>query len=198
MHWDGGRQSSGAAICPLVFGWRLPSMSASQRKVRSSVRLGPPGSEEGCQGHFAVAALFRASPAADFPADYQVAQTPFGGIIVRWGLRVRHEDEQLPVSSTGQALAMPLNPAAQFSPDGQRVFQERQAQRQQPVFQRQLPPGWGPSRRRPLPGLGVEPLRSMSPPGQYCVFRVQRLQRVNVPQQSLPPTPIGGGPNTSV
>jgi hypothetical protein len=94
---------------------------------------------------------------------------------------------------------VPLNPPAELGLHCQRVFQERTAQRQQPLFQRQLPPGWGPSpRRRPLPGLGVEPLRSMSPPGQYCVFRVQRLQRVNVPQQSLPPTPIGGGPNTSV
>ena len=156
--------------------------SAFQEGVQAP---GPPGSEEECQGHFAVAALFRASPAADFPADYQVAQAPFGGIIVRWSLRARYEDEQFPVSSTGQAFDMTLNSPAELGLHRQWVFQERTAQRQQPLFRRQLPPGWGPS-------------RSMSPPGQYCVFRVQRLQRVNVPQQSLPPTPIGGWPNISV
>ena len=94
---------------------------------------------------------------------------------------------------------MPLNPAAQFSPDGQRVFQERQAQRQQPVFQRQLSSGRRASPgRRPFPAFGVKPLHSQCPLGQPAVFRVQDLQRVNVPQQSLPPTPVGGGPNTSV
>ena len=160
---------------------------------------GPPGSKEGCQRHFAVAARLRASPAADFPADHQVAQTPFGGIIVRWGLRVRHEGEQLPVSSTGQALGMPLNPPAELGLHCQRLFQERPAQRQQPVFQRQLSSGRRASPgRRPFPAFGVKPLHSQCPLGQPAVFRVQDLQRVNVPQQSLPPTPIGGGPNTSV
>ena len=112
---------------------------------------------------------------------------------------MRHEDEQFPVSSTGQALDVPLNPPAQFSLDGQRVLQERAAQRQQSVLQRQLPPVRGPSPgRRPFPAFGVKPLHSQCPLGQPAVFRVQDLQRVNVPQQSLPPTPIGGGPNTSV
>ena len=81
----------------------------------------------------------------------------------------------------------------------QRVFQERQAQRQQPVFQRQLSSGRRASPgRRPFPAFGVKPLHSQCPLGQPAVFWVQDLQRVNVPQQSLPPTPIGGGPNTSV
>ncbi len=152
---------------------------------------GSPGSKEGCQRHFAVAARLRASPATDFTADHRVAQTPFGGIIVRWGLRVRHEDEQLPVSSTGQALDMPLNPPAELGLHCQRVFQERQAQRQQPVFQCQLSSGRRASPgRRPFPAFGVKPLHSQCPLGQPAVFWVQDLQRVNVPQQSLPPTPV--------
>ena len=47
-------------------------------------------------------------------------------------------------------------------------------------------------------GLGVKPLHSRGPLRQDRVFRVQLLQFVDVPQQSLPPTPIGGGPNISV
>ena len=93
---------------------------------------GPPGAKERCQGHFAVAARFRAGAAADFTADHQVAQAPFRGVVIRGSLRVGNEDEQL--------LDVPLNPAAQFSLDGQRVLQERAAQPERPPFQRQLLP----------------------------------------------------------
>ena len=113
-------------------------LAGFQEGVQAS---GPPGSKEGCQSHFAVAALFRASPATDFSADYQVAQAPLGLVVIRWSLRMRHEDEQFPVSSTGQALDVPLNPPTEPGLHCQWVFQERTAQRQQPVLQRQLSPG---------------------------------------------------------
>ena len=69
-----------------------------------------------------MAALFGAGPAADFPADYQVAKTAFRSVIVRGRLRVRHEDKQF--------LDVPLNPPAELGLHRQRVFQERLAQRQ--------------------------------------------------------------------
>ena len=92
----------------------------------------PPSAKERCQGHFAVAARFRAGAAADFTADHQVAQAPFRGVVIRGSLRVGSEDEQL--------LDVPLNPSAQFFLDGQRLLQERAAQPEQPPFQRQLLP----------------------------------------------------------
>ena len=104
---------------------------------------------------------------------------------------MRHEDEQF--------LDVPLNPPAEPGLHCQWVFQERTAQRQQPLLQRQLSRGQRASPgRRPCPAFGVKPLHSQCPLGQPAVFRVQDLQLVDVPQQSLPPTPIGGGPNTSV
>ena len=93
---------------------------------------GPPGPEEGCQGHLAAAARSRTGAAADFTADHQVAQAPFSSVVIRGSLRVGNEDEQL--------LDVPLNPPAQVSLDGQRVLQERAAQSKQPPFQRQLLP----------------------------------------------------------
>ena len=101
---------------------------------------------------------------------------------------MRHEDKQF--------FDMTLNPAAELALDvANGSSMEWTAQRQQPLFQRQLPPGWGPSVgcRRPLPGLGVEPLRSMGPPGQCCIFRVQRLQFVDVPQQVGPASLLQAG-----
>ena len=85
---------------------------------------------------------------------------------------------------------MPLYPSAELALDRQRGFQEGTAQRQQPFFQDQLPlvqrppPG-----RRPSPAPGVEPLHPMGPLGQSPIFRVQRLQFVDVPQQ-VGPTPL--------
>ena len=98
-------------------------------------------------------------------------------LITRWrGLRsaallsdgppVRHEDEQLPVSSTGQALGMPLNPPAELGLHCQRLFHERPAQRQQPLFQRQLSSGRRASPgRRPFPAFGVKPVALPMPTG---------------------------------
>ena len=92
---------------------------------------GPPGPEEGRQGHFAFRSRFRTGAAADFTADHQVAQAPFCGVVVRWRLGVRYEDEQF--------LDVPFYPPAQLPLRRRRVFQERTAQRQQPLLQDQLP-----------------------------------------------------------
>ena len=56
--------------------------------------LGPPGAEEGAQGHLGVGALVRASAAADLAADHQGAQAALGGVVVRGHLRFGHEDEE--------------------------------------------------------------------------------------------------------
>ena len=145
---------------------------------------GPPGPKERCKGHLAAGA------AADFTAGHQqVAQAPFRSVVIRGSLRVGNEDEQL--------LDVPLNPPAQFSPDGRssRKGGHSPSSRLSSVncSREEQPPG-----RRPFPAFGVKPLHSQCPLGQPAVFWVQDLQRVNVPQQSLPPTPIGSGPNTSV
>ena len=76
---------------------------------------------------------------------------------------------------------MTLNPAAELALDRQRVFHEWTAQRQQPRSQDQLPPV-------------AEPPHSMSPLRQDRILRVQRLQFVDVPQQSLPRARYRVGP----
>ena len=56
--------------------------------------LGAPGAEEGSQRHLALCAMHRAGTAADLAADYQGPQAPFGRVVVRWRVRLSHEDKQ--------------------------------------------------------------------------------------------------------
>ena len=76
--------------------------------------MGAPGAEDGCQRHLALGALLRAGAAADLAADDQMTQAALGGVVVRWHVRFGHEDEEFPVSSTGQALDVALDAQAQF------------------------------------------------------------------------------------
>ena len=54
-----------------------------------------------------------------------------GSVVVRWYVRFGHEDEEFPVSNTGQALDETFDAPAQFALDRQRVSQERAADGQQ-------------------------------------------------------------------
>ena len=56
--------------------------------------LGAPGAEDGSQRHLALGAMHRAGTAADLAADYQGPQAPFGRVVVRWRVRLSHEDKQ--------------------------------------------------------------------------------------------------------
>ena len=100
--------------------------------------MGAPGAEDGCQRHLALGALLRAGAAADLAADDQMAQAALGGVVVRRHVRFGHEDEEFPVSSTGQALDVALDASAQLGLSCRRVVPEGLAEGQQLSFQGQL------------------------------------------------------------
>ena len=168
--------------------------------------LGPPGTEEGGQGHLGVGALVRAGAAADLAADHQGAQAALGGVVVRGHFRFGHEDEEFPVSSTGQALEVLVDAPAQLALNRQRVVQAGTAEGQQAFFQGQL--GGAPLFPRSVAGsvagsvaegrsLAIDPMHGVGPLGQLLISRVECAQVMDLPQQSLPPTPIGGGPSSA-
>ena len=47
-----------------------------------------------------------------------MTQAALGRVVVRWHVRFGHEDEEFPVSSTGQALDVALNAPAQLALNG--------------------------------------------------------------------------------
>ncbi len=98
----------------------------------------PPGAEDGGPGHLGVSALVGARAPADPPADHHGAQTALGGVVVRQRLGFGDEDEEVPVSSTGQALDVLRYPSAQLGLKSRRVILERLTEGQQAAFQGQL------------------------------------------------------------
>ena len=149
--------------------------------------MGAPGAEDRCQRQLALGALLRAGAAADLAADDQMAQAALGRVVVRWHVRFGHEDEEFPVSSTGQALDVAFDASAQLGLGCRRVVSEGLAEGQQLSFQGQLggapPLGLGMSA-----GFGpvVNPVDSVGPPGQWRSIGVAGAQVMDVPQQSLP------------
>ena len=85
--------------------------------------LGAPGAEEGSQRHLALGAMHRAGTAADLATDYQGPQAPFGRVVVRWRVRLSHEDKQF--------LDKAFDASAEFALNRHRVFQEGLAAGQQ-------------------------------------------------------------------
>ena len=141
---------------------------------------GPPGPEEGCQGHLAAATRSRTGAAADFTADHQVAQAPFSSVVIRGSLRVGNEDEQL-LRCAAQSAGT-VFPGRPVGPPGKGGTVQAAA----------FPASTAPVRNspgRPTHGLGVEPLHSPGPPDKTGVFRIQPFQLVDVPQQ-MGPTPL--------
>ena len=149
--------------------------------------MGAPGAEKGCQRHLALGTTFRPGAPADLAADDQMAQAALGSVVVRWHVRFGHEDEEFPVSSTGQALDVALDASAQLGLDSRRVRQERAADGQQLPLSGQLG-------NTPLPwlvivagfGCDIELVDCRGPSGQCGVFGVAGALVVDVPQQSLP------------
>ena len=64
--------------------------------------------QRGPKNHLAIGPLFRASAAADLPTHDQVSETMFSRVVFGRHFHVRYKDEQIPVSSTGQAFDEPL------------------------------------------------------------------------------------------
>ena len=95
--------------------------------------MGAPGAEDGCLRHLALGALLRAGAAADLAADDQMSQAALGSVVVRWHVRFSHEDEEFPVSNTGQALEVALDASAQLGLGCRRVVPEGLAEGQQVV-----------------------------------------------------------------
>ena len=134
-----------AIVGPYV---RLNGVDSNSSELRGSEHLtaggegvqapGAPGAEEGSQGHLAVAAGLRAGAAADLPADHQGPQTSLGSVVVGGRRGFGHEDEQFPVSSTGQALDELLDASAQLALHRRWIIEERAA----PVRQRRSSPSW--------------------------------------------------------
>ena len=85
--------------------------------------LGAPGAEDGSQRHLALGAMHRAGTAADLAADYQGPQAPFGRVVVRWRVRLSHEDKQF--------LDKAFDASAEFALNRHWVFQEGLAAGQQ-------------------------------------------------------------------
>ena len=120
-------------------------------------------------------------------ADDQMAPAALGRVVVRWHVRLAHEDEEFPVSSTGPALDEALDAPAQLALDSRRVRPERAADGQQLTLSGQL-------RNTSLPwlvmvagfGCDIELGDCRGPSAQCGVFGVERHQVVDVPQQSLP------------
>ena len=92
--------------------------------------LGPPGTEEGAQGHLGLGSPLRAGTAADFATDDQMAQAAFSGVVVWRHLRVSHEDEEF--------LDVVLHASTQLGLGLRRVVEEGLADGQQSPFQDQL------------------------------------------------------------
>ena len=118
---------------------------------------GAPGTEQGRQGHLAVAAPLRPGAAADLTADDQVAQTPFGGVVVRRHVRFGHQDEEF--------LDMALDASAQSGGWGRRVVEERLTDGEQSSFQSQL--GGAPSL-----GLGIESVEGVRTARRLFIMRI--------------------------
>ena len=64
------------------------------------------GAKEGCQGHLAVGALLRASPAADLTADHQVSGAPFSGALAVALGEGRSMEESIRYGAAAGALAV--------------------------------------------------------------------------------------------
>ena len=103
-------------------------MAAGGEGVQASCA---PSAEDRCQRHLALGALLRPGAPADLAADNHMAQAALGRVVVRWHVRFGHEDEEFPVSSTGQALDEALDAPAQLALESRRVRQERAADGQQ-------------------------------------------------------------------
>ena len=103
-----------------------------------------------------------------------------------------HEDEEFPVSSTGQALDVALDAPAQLALDSRRVRQERAADGQQLALPGQLG-------NTPVPwlvmvagfGCDIELVDCRGPSGQCGVFGVAGALVVDVPQQVGPAALFG-------
>ena len=125
--------------------------------------LGAPGSEEGSQSHLALGAMHRAGTAADLAADYQGPQAPFGRVVVRWRVRLSHEDKQF--------LDKAFDASAEFALNRHWVFQEGLAAGQQRPLKLSL---GQPALLRLGVGevLGQAPqlMDLLGPPGQLLVF----------------------------
>ena len=154
--------------------------------------MGAPGAKEGCQRHLALGALFRPGTAADLAADNQMSQAALGRVVVCWHCGFGHEDEEFPVSSTGQALDVALDASAQLCLSCRRVVPEGLAEGQQLSFQGQLgcapPLGLGMSE-----GFGpvVNPVDGVGPPGQWRSIGVEGALGMDVPQQVGPAALFG-------
>ena len=97
---------------------------------------------------------------------------------------------------------MLVDAPAQLALDRQRVVQAGTAEGRQAFFQGQL--GGAPLFPRGVAGsvaegrsLAVDPMHGVGPLGQLLISRVECAQVMDLPQQSLPPTPIGGGPSSA-
>ena len=139
--------------------------------------MGAPGAEDGCQRRLALGTTFRPGAPADLAADNQMAQAALGRVVVRWHFGFGHEDEEFPVSSTGQALDAALDASAQLGLSCRRVVPEGLAEGQQLSFQGQLggapPLGLGMSA-----GFGsvVNPVDGVGPPVQWRSIGVEGVR----------------------
>ena len=155
---------------------------SNRRVSRKGLRPpGPPGAEEGRQGHFAA-----------LPASERVPPLIFR-LITRWrrlrSAALLSEGVSGCVTKTNSSLMCRsirrhslACGAVGSSRKGRHSFSNRLSRTNSPV------PG-GVSGRCPSPGPVVEPPHSVGPLRQHCILRVQRLQLVDVPQQ-VGPAPL--------